>query len=328
MWRQKLRQFRRSLTPGHKDSDGQATTAVAAAAPPVEEQEAAHPDEHDRASSHGPPTPSLEGLPFELQEHIIMSLVPSLEDLSALVRASPQLHRVYAQGRLHILRRFLEQSFGDMLVDTYFAYHSGTDSFQQNREEGSLWEFLNEYQHTRATTSPASLATRLSLEEVTQMANFHMSIIEPLTDRYAAWALAALLSSPEAKPLSQTERRRIQRGLYHLEIVCNVCGSKGEGRSKPDRIEGNVARLKVLALFPGWQVEELLCVHAFAQDKYSSVFHQVAWDLNEERNLKYRHIDMNSVNEDLLLLSEGPEQCKFLLRSLSIQTSLSDKQQT
>ena len=255
---------------------------------------------------------SLDGLPFEMQR-LIMSHAPTLDVLSALVHASPELHRVYAQDRLHILRDFLQQSFGDMLFDAHAAYVSGTDAFQMSREESMLWDFLNDYQQRRKTTSPAALAAQLSLEELIEIARFHTSIVEPLTERYAIWALAALSSSPKARPLSEIERRRIQRGMYRLQIFCNVCGSRGEGRSVTNRIEDPVQRSRILSFFPAWQVEEILCVHAFGQDTYGGVFDQVAWDLNEERNPKYSHVDMNSVNEDLLLFSDGPEYCKLRL---------------
>jgi hypothetical protein len=194
---------------------------------------------------------SLEQLPFEIQR-LILPQVPTFDALRALVHASPQLHSVYVQDRLPILRDFVEQSFGGFLVDAHAAYVSGSNEFQQSRSEPRLWEFVDAYQRRLATyvAGSSSLAAQLSLEELIQLIRFHCSVIEPLTERYATWALAALSSSPKHYPLSGTERRRIQRALYRMQVFCNVCGSRGEGRSAPVFIEKPLDRLRVLGLFP------------------------------------------------------------------------------
>jgi len=251
------------------------------------------------------PAPApLEALPFEIQR-LILSQVPTIDDLRALVHASPQLHRVYVEDRAPILREFVERAFDGFLVDAQAAYRSGTDDFQLSRTEAALWEFVDDYQQRLSETVARS---DLLLEHLVQMVRFHCSIIEPLTERYATWALAALSSSPQDYPLSDTERRRIQRGFYRLQVFCNVCGFRGTGQSAEECIgySDPVESLRVLSLFPAWQIEEMLCAHAFVMDVYGGIFHQVAWDLDEERNPRYQHVDLWSVNEYLLLFS-SPE---------------------
>src|SRR5690606_11955539 len=73
------------------------------------------------------PSP-LEQLPFEIQR-LILPQAPTFEALCALVHASPQLHSVYVQDRLPILRDFVEQSFGGFLVDAHAEYVSGSKEF-------------------------------------------------------------------------------------------------------------------------------------------------------------------------------------------------------
>lgn len=248
---------------------------------------------------------SLETLPFEIQR-LILSQAPTLGTMRALVQASPQLHSVYAQDRLRILGAFVEQSLDGILFDAHAAYLSGTDEFQQTRNEPMLWEFLHDFQNRRATVAPSDLAAQLALEDLVQLARFHHSVIEPLTERYSIWALAALSSSPQDCPLSGTERRRIQRALYRYQIYCNLCGSRGEGRSSPRRLQESLQCLRILTLFPAWQIEEILCVHKFGKDTYGGVFDRVAWDLDEERNPKYRDVDLGSVRENLQLFSGPP----------------------
>lgn len=270
------------------------------------------------------PQPSLEGLPAEVQRLILLK-VPTFQALSTLVHASPQLHRVYTADRLTILRNWLLQRLGS-LADAYAAYCSGTPSFQQSRDEPMLWDFLSDYEQRRA--QPAILATQLSLDDILGMIYFQNSYIEPLTERYASWALASeplSAGSPTPQPLSTTERRRIQRAMYRLQVFCNACGFKGEGNS-PRRIRGDVELLRVLSMFPPWEAEEILCVHEFAKEKYSDVFKLVAWNLNEERNPKYRHIDITSVNENLLLISEAGREFQPCFFTFSKKVLATNKQ--
>lgn len=259
------------------------------------------------------PRPSLETLPVELQR-LIMSNAPGLTSLSALIHASPELHRVYAEHRITVLRDVLTQTLEGVDVDALGAYRSGTEVFQKTRNESLLWTFVEEQQarYSAGPLPPASDWTaELSLDEIIYILRFHISVIEPLIEAFAHWVLGALPSKLENKAvcksvsLSDTERRRMQRGFYRMQMFCNVCGSQGDGRSAPARIDETVDRLRVLSIFPAWEVEEILSVHEFAKDKYANVFKQVAWDLDEERNPKYRDIDMTSVNQDLLLVMEA-----------------------
>jgi hypothetical protein len=247
----------------------------------------------------------LEQLPFEIQR-LILPQAPTFGALRALVHASPQLHSVYVQDRLPILREFVEQSFGGFLVDAHAAYISGDNEFQLSRSKPMLWEFVDAYQHRLTTLAPGELVAQLSLQQLLQMIRFHCSVIEPFTERYATWALAALSSSPESHPLSDTERRRIQRALYRMQVFCNVCGSRGRGRSAGPHIGTPLDRIRILCLYPAWQIEEVLCIHEFAKEVYGGVFDRVAWDLNERRNLRYRDVCMTDVHEELLLYSGPP----------------------
>jgi hypothetical protein len=251
----------------------------------------------------------LESLPVEIQRLILIHS-PTFGTLRALVHASPRLHAVYTADRLRILRGFVEQSLDDLLIDAHAAYLSGKDEFQLNREMPMLWEFVHAYEQRHAAVEQSEIAAQLTLEELVQLVRFHGSVVEFLTERYAVWALAALSSSPEAQPISATERRRIQRGIYRLQIFCNICGTRGAGRSSPNCITHDFDRIRVLGLFPAWQVEEIFCVHEFVKDSYGGIFDQVAWDLNEERNPRYSHLRSLRASQDLMLF-EDTECCQF-----------------
>jgi hypothetical protein len=284
-----------------------------------------------------PLSPSLETLPFEMQR-LILSYAPDFDTLCNLVHASPQLHRVYVADRLNILRGFVQQLLEGILFDAHAAYVSEQDHFQLTRTVTRLWEFLKDYQRRRSIDTESALAAQLSLEDAIGLIHFHQSIIEPLTERYAGWALEGLpvatqeerprfcpfvdrdmwnslpaavkyvlthragITSPvtspvytqardqprpshpsKERPLSDMERRRIQRGMYRWELFCNVVGDKGGGRSSSHYIGGPhsvavqddyVEQLYILALFPAWQVEEMLSIYEFMNDMYSGIFAQ------------------------------------------------------
>lgn len=262
-------------------------------------------------SSSTTPRPSLETLPVELQR-LIMCDAPDLTSLGALVHASPELHRVYAKHRRSVLQGFVTQSLEGIHIDAIGAYRSGTEEFQKTRTEPCLWAFVEEQQAIYSTDPPpppGDWTAELSLDDIICILRFHVHVVEPLTEAFAPWALGTLPSKPEnqaackSASLSDTERRRIQRGFYRMQIFCNLCGSRGE-RSAPARIGGTVDYLRVLSMFPAWEVEEILSVHDFAKDQYADIFKQVAWDLNEERNPKYKHIDLHTANEFLILIKD------------------------
>lgn len=216
----------------------------------------------------------------------ILAGVTILESLRGLVHASPQFHQIYSQDRLPILKRALGHALDGIMVDAHAAYQSGARVLPFS---------FDDYEERLLTVSTERTLEGLSLVEATEMALFHLSVVEPLIDRYARWPLSALSSSPEAVPLSKTEKARIQRAMYRLQTIGNV---------KPR----NPARLlDALSTFTPWEAEEILCVHAFAKERYSSVFVAAAWDVNQEENPKYSSIGVLDVNQALLLYSQECE---------------------
>lgn len=273
--------------------------------------EASAKDPASALGSHSTPQPTLEDLPVEVQG-LILANTPSLQSLSAFVHASPGLHRVYLGDRLRILRSVVGNMLRGMVVDALGTHHSGTNLFQETRELSLLWAFLKEHEAKYDTAESVWIA-QLSFEDAVQLAHFHVLVIEPLAERYASWALASLPTEPEEggfrqQPLSDTERRRMQHTLYRLQLFCNICGR--EARGSRDRIENNVDRLRILQMFQPWEVEQILCVHGFFKDIYPDYFRQVAWDLNMDKNPKYRHLSLTATIDDLMLMGGTDGECK------------------
>ncbi|KAG8161353.1 hypothetical protein KVR01_009617 [Diaporthe batatas] len=259
--------------------------------------------------------PSLETLPVELQ-CLILCNAPDLASLSALIHASPELHRTYVEHRRRVLRHLITQLLDGMRVDVLAAYHSGTEEFQNTRTEPLLRAFVEEQQAIHFTDPPTSppasdWTAELPLDACISILRFHASVIEPLTEAFARWALDTLPSKAEneaskSASLSETERCRIQRAFYRMQMFCNVCGSRECGRRAKLGLNTTDRRVRILNMFPAWEVEEILSIHDFAKDYYRILFKQVARDLNEERNPKYRHIDKTSVHAQLNLVTELP----------------------
>lgn len=140
----------------------------------------------------------------------------------------------------------------------------------------AIEKFLDGYKESLNSGSPppATANAGVRLEDYVYIARFHLSIVEPLTERYALWALAALGSSPATHPLSEMEKWRIQRAMYRLETFCNLCSERS-----PCQMWRAQDRLRILTTFHAWEIEEMLCLHEFARERVSSVFHQVASEL-------------------------------------------------
>ncbi|KAI3394003.1 hypothetical protein diail_3319 [Diaporthe ilicicola] len=142
------------------------------------------------------------------------------------------------------------------------------------------------------------------------MAHVHLRVVEPLTGRYCRWALGALSSSPHAAPLTKTEKSRIQRAMYRLQVICNL------GISDPQTI------LQILDSFGPWAAEQIICVHEFAKERFTSAFIECAWELNEEENPRYSHVALLDVKEALLLYQNGYLNVGTLCDVLSLGLSI------
>lgn len=245
--------------------------------------------------------PSLETLPVELQR-LILSKVSTLQSLSAIVHASPQFHRIYDEDRVPILRLVLAETLGEIHIDAVGAYRSGADDFQKNGTEPMLWSFVEEL--TEKYKAPAGWTAELSFDDIIHIFRLHDSVIEPLTERYATWALASLPRSKEAEnehqPLSGTERQRIQRAMYRLQMFCHLCSISGGGLRY--RYHSRINRLRVLFIFDPWEIEEILHIHAFAQDLYSVIYRQVVIEMNERVENIGEDWDSPDGSEDPLLI--------------------------
>ncbi|KAN0075629.1 hypothetical protein V8E54_006899, partial [Elaphomyces granulatus] len=229
-----------------------------------------------RARSPQPNAP-LENLPPELRRHLLSIL--ELEELSALVHASPVFHQQYLLDRRSLLCKCLETTLRGVTVDARGVYQTRVADFADERTSGKIVQFLKGYRDRRS-----SAIKKLTEEEAVGMAFFHSSLIKPLARHYTDWALANLAdvikNSQRHEPLSEMEETRLLRALYRFQLCCNLFGTgRHKTSQQPSSGFRSVDILRVfLCMFEPWEIEEIACVYAFIKEKYNEIFHDKGRD--------------------------------------------------
>jgi hypothetical protein len=226
-------------------------------------------------SSPSAPQTSLENLPVEVQA-LILSQTPNLPSLRALVHSSPTLHQVYSGDRLRILQSVLDNVVGGMVLEALATPQCETMLSEEAIETFFGWP-VHKDDKARYDMPESYWLDQLGLGDMIRLLQFHSRVIEPLTEQYVNWALTSLHTSPEEQaiwqqPLRTTERRRIQRAMYRLQIFNDA----------NDYFHGS-QRVRLLSMFPPWELEQILCVLDFARDIKSDAL--VYCDLT--RNMVY-----------------------------------------
>ncbi|KAL4893644.1 hypothetical protein BDV59DRAFT_207739 [Aspergillus ambiguus] len=241
-----------------------------------------HNEKHGPRFSDG----CLERLPSEIRRHLLLML--DLGSLGALIRASPIYLQQFRLDRAFILRVCLESTLGNVAVDAHAVYLSSCRDFSRSRTGESVTEFLEAYQARRSST-PTLILRELSGDELAHMLAFHVSVVEAMVCQYTSSALGNLASLTElpyasGQVLTRTEKRRIVRALYRFQICCNVFGIGTQAnyfKRRPQYMHEYILD-SLVAVFEPWEMEEISCIHLFAQDKYSKAFDEVRWDFDED----------------------------------------------
>ncbi|KAG8161839.1 hypothetical protein KVR01_008826 [Diaporthe batatas] len=217
---------------------------------------------------HSPALQSpLEALPVELQT-LIFSNTPDLRSLQSLVRSSPILHRAYCGDRLRILQSVLSNILGGIVVEALATPRCDTALFEEASEAFFQWPFDKE-DEARYNMPEDYWLARLDLSDTIKIHHFHIRVMDPLTEQYVNWALASLNVFPEEEttwrqPLRTTERRRVQRAMYRLQVINNV------------NYQDERQRLRLFSMFPPWGVEQVICIQDFAREIKSEVLQDSA----------------------------------------------------
>lgn len=252
---------------------------------------------------------SFEILPAEVRRLILFSLA-SLEDMNALIHASPTYHAQYLIDREVFLRNLLEQTLGhNILIDAYACRESRLRLVLQSRSLPKIEQFLSSYEEWRST--PDTVVAQLNLAELSRIVSFHSTVVRPLVDYFFCtfFANIKVLQEDSAtfgppKKISTTEWTRLVRALYRFQTYCHAFGSA----KRPllgDIDQGREAMLRhAYFIFEPWEVEEISCVDFLIHDKYRQMFGELKWQFKSDNPKLSNHGHYN-IPEDIFEL--GPE---------------------
>ncbi|KAL4881033.1 hypothetical protein BJY04DRAFT_218551 [Aspergillus karnatakaensis] len=223
----------------------------------------------------------LESVPTEVRQCLMC--VSDLGTLRALVLASPQYAQQFSRDREPILLESLRSSLGVVLSDAYVVYLSSQAAFHQARTRESVTRFLAV--NHRGVEGPEiwKIDEPLTLPVAMNMVRFHYKVIIPLTQRYVAWAFENLYHrTGKISPPSRTEELRLMRAFYRFQLCCNLFGAGQHlppGGSYFTFIASDIIAMFLYNYHP-WEVEELICIYAYAVENYEVLFGRLPWELS------------------------------------------------
>ncbi|TVY75295.1 hypothetical protein Focb16_v004944 [Fusarium oxysporum f. sp. cubense] len=145
------------------------------------------------------------------------------------------------------------------------------------RTKENVLQFLETYdvQHREHYKTKSLL---LDKDQVIPAVTFHSKIVKPLAYRFVTWVQRHHDKLISPAQLSTTETGRILRAFYRYQLFCNLFGVDVQSRhgigTDEERLE------EYLDKFQPWEIEEILCINAFIEDKYSQVLDQVTWNFH------------------------------------------------
>ncbi|KAL5343436.1 hypothetical protein BJX70DRAFT_169383 [Aspergillus crustosus] len=236
---------------------------------------------------------SLENLPLDICRRILYS--SDLEGLRALVHASPVYHRAYLTGRHSILTNSFWKTLDIVFADAYAVHQSSSDIFVKRRSRRRVTQFLKNYKSYRSPQQTSATRNLPTQEEVISMVRYHLRIVIPQLYNFTNWALSNLCHQTQRgsyprRALTRTEKSRLLRALYRFQLCCNLFGvsSLPPGCSFKKFNTSDIVAM-FLRLFQPWEVEELCCIYAYAEDYYCVVFNIIDW-----------HLDPSSPESDII----------------------------
>ncbi|KAI9780335.1 MAG: hypothetical protein M1839_006758 [Geoglossum umbratile] len=229
----------------------------------------------------------LTSLPPELRHQILTEL--ELDQLSALVRASSVFHQDYRCNRRFMLANSLQLTLRSVAVDAYVVAMSSHNEPPNRWYPFIVATFLQSYQDQRASAHKSHFTKYLTEDLAIRMAAFHSSIVMPLAYCYVDWAMTnfpkKLKICRDRGPLSKAEETRVLRALYRFQLCCNLFGAGCFDEARASRTPFEFLGIEILkmflSLFEPWEVEEMVCIHAFAKKKLKQTFKNIREDVDK-----------------------------------------------
>ncbi|KAI0162087.1 hypothetical protein GGR57DRAFT_453110 [Xylariaceae sp. FL1272] len=236
-------------------------TVVARVSSTPTEMSVQHPPASPPRLTEREPTCLIESQPIDV--HVaLMSECASLEDLSAIIHASPILYRSFLTAKRTILLALLVRDLGPGIRDAVaLALIDNLDSDHQayvEQAEQAIQQYLD--------LPPAMFATKkVSTDTVAKMVQINRTI-QFWTDFYASTALTRVQSrrATGSYPITLHERHRIAQALLRYQTMMNICpvNSTNHGGLRGGRDLGGLRR-SFFGMFPAWQMEQVYEIHVF-----------------------------------------------------------------
>jgi hypothetical protein len=218
----------------------------------------------------------LDALPAELRHYMLLFL--DLESLSALVHASPIYHAQYREDRGRILSQSVEYTAPEEFMSRLFR--SRNSEFKQD-----VAGFLQSYSGAKARQE-LTREGPIDLNTAVEMARFYFTKVKPLANKFACTLLEKLaqeaahpdvMSEPDPR-LSGSERARITRSIYRLELYCVALHTDKwiENLTGPEDTQA------FLDTFEPWETEELFSFYNFTKGIYVNLIESVKSDIHPD----------------------------------------------
>ena len=223
------------------------------------------------------PNCPLHGLSIELHTLILLQL-DSTKSLSALIHASPYLFAVFLSAKEKILSacalRGVEPEVLPTAIVAAEAYFlpRGPDKINVI----GLMHRLDELETGDSMDWTISISTSVQLSRLCRTVDFmildFVDYIKKKTEGYEFYSRQETDASFLSNPLSITERGRLQRAFFTLELYPHVF------HSEPHQNSTFTAMVQSRIFFgrlPSWQITELACVHEYLIDRLGGIFDEV-----------------------------------------------------
>lgn len=246
----------------------------------------------------------LENLPSELRSRILSNM-PDLPSLRALVRASPTMHAQYRENRDNILHACLDRELDGFYVDAQATLMSRAGVLGSPRVDEMITAFAESYGQCLAGSVPRSRVGSTEPGAIRWLAAYHLSVARPMLRMYSEWALGNLAqlsrsvsvagsgsttgeteTNEHGLVLSRSEEIRILRAIYRYDTYHHLFGVNKGYRQISTPLDDDQVIEMFFCLFDPWEVEAIVCLDVFIRKRYDEIFDEVQLDLDDD-NPKY-----------------------------------------
>ena len=222
------------------------------------------------------PGPNWESLPLVLVSEVLRYL-PTLNDLRAVVTASPNAKAAYDDDKRRVLLDIMTRQFGtEVMLSMYF--HAKAAQFRASSTDAGGDNGVAEAFLTLAGYGVRNKKTVLrscTLEDVIRMQQNYIHVVRLAATRIFAGFLREL---PLDHRPTVIEERRILCALYRLDIWAMMFSEDYED-SRDDPRTRRMRPARILHLFFGlfhpWEAESVACVHEYLASYYNKVFWRI-----------------------------------------------------